>query len=85
MSPLRLMFYLKEKHAAVNRVPQIFRTRSIFMPARPETGLTPMLIGMLRADAATRKRVAANPDPVARRHGVSAETVGFYLKMMGEK
>lgn len=55
------------------------------MPARPDTGLTPMLIGMLRADAATRKRVAANPDPVARRHGVSAETVGFYLKMMGEK
>ncbi|WP_281177326.1 hypothetical protein [Sphingomonas parapaucimobilis] len=44
-----------------------------------------MLIGMLRADTAARKRVAVNPDPVARRHGVSAEMVGFYLKYMGEK
>lgn len=54
------------------------------MPALPDTGLTPMILGMLRADAATRKRVSANPVPVARRHGLSPETVGFYLKMMGE-
>ena len=35
-------------------------------------------------DADLRRRARARPEAAAKRYGLSPETVGFYLKMMGE-
>lgn len=36
-------------------------------------------------DADLRRRARARPDDAAKHYGLSPETVGFYLKMMGDR
>lgn len=43
-----------------------------------------LILDTLR-DPDVRRRARARPEAAAKHYGLSPETVGFYLKMMGEK
>ena len=42
------------------------------------------ILNLLKSTPDQRRQAANNPAPVAKHYGISADRVGFYLKMMGE-
>lgn len=50
-----------------------------------DRGLTPFLVGMIKADSSDLQRARLNADKVAQRHGIPVEWVRFNLDWWGHR